>query len=330
MTRRRATPHAVAPVTSGLAQPARPLGAIYAWIGITIGWYVVARSSGQGWVQAVGDVVFGVLAVGVVGPWLVVRQVRTEIDEAPTDGGVGSALIIRLHTTRPVRTRALLPSGPVQFGDQVTLLPTTRGVYTSLIVEVATAAPFGLQWWRRRLTVPLPNPLYIAPRRVAAAGSPDRPDDDAGDGVRPRVGPVGDLRAPRPYVPGDARRLVHWPASAHTGELMVREMEFPEGRPFELVIALPADPDAGDRAAEEGLAAVIAHIDQGVAVILTTDEAGGRRRSMVTDRREAGRRLAAAVSARGDRPSPPAAPTEPRTGRPSPAPTPTRPRNRPP
>lgn len=316
--RRRAPSDAVAPVTSGLAQPARPLAATYGWIGITIGWYVVARSSGQGWVQAVGDVVFGVLAVGVIGPWLVVREVRTEIDEAPTDGSVGSTLTIRLRSTRPVRTRALLPSGPVQFGDQVTLVPTTRGVYTSLIVEVATAAPFGLQWWRRRLALPLPNPLYIAPRRTVASTRSDRPDDDAGDGGRHRVGPVGDLRAPRPYVPGDARHLVHWPASAHTGELMVREMESPEGRPFELVVVLPADPDAGDRAAEEGLATVIAHLDQGIPVILTTDEAGGRRRSMVTDRREAGRRLAATVSPRAGRPSPPTNPTPPRAGRPSP------------
>lgn len=295
MTGRRVGRRADTPRRAGLAQPARPLAPIYAWIGITVGWYLVARSSGQGWVQAIGDLVFGVLAVGVIGPWPVVHRVRVELVEAPTDGTVGLPLVVRLRLSRPVRVRPLLPPGPADFGDQLTLLPTARGVYPILIVELATAAPFGLQWWRRRVVVDLPNPLYIAPRTGRAPVPPVRRDDRSGEEGRARTGPAGDLRAPRPYVPGDARNQVHWPVTAHTGELMVRELEVPDGRPVELVVRLPADPDAADRAAESGLAAVIAHLDRGRSVMLTTDEIGGTRRAVVGDRRLAGRRLAAAV-----------------------------------
>ena len=35
------------------------------------------------------------------------------------------------------------------------------------------------------------------------------------------------VRAVRPYVPGDAARLVHWPTSARRGDARVREHDPP-------------------------------------------------------------------------------------------------------
>jgi len=64
----------------------------------------------------------------------------------------------------------------------------------------------------------------------------------------------GDLRGVRPYQHGDGRRRVHWHASAHTGDLMVRESEIRTDDPVRIVAALASDHDKADRLAEEAMA----------------------------------------------------------------------------
>jgi uncharacterized protein (DUF58 family) len=284
-------------VRAAIARPARPWAPIPSSLAVVGGWWLVAHSSGQGWVQALGDVVAGGLLVGLLGPWLALRAIKVELEEAPSDAVAGTALLIRVRTNRPARLTALSPSGPARTAGALTVIPATRGVVHSLVVEVATAAPFGIQWWRRHIDLPLANPLFVAPRRgpaeVAAQAVPDEGADLQG-GHR-RSGPDGDLRAPRPYRPGDSRRLVHWPASAHAGELMVRELERPLGPPFELVVTLPSDPVEAEAAAGRALGTVLALLDRDVPVVLTTGEEGGLRRALVRDQTDAARRLAAAV-----------------------------------
>jgi hypothetical protein len=52
---------------------------------------------------------------------------------------------------------------------------------------------------------------------------------------RRESGPGQDLYRIRPYQPGDTSRSVHWKASAHTGELKVREFTREEDRRVEVV-----------------------------------------------------------------------------------------------
>ncbi|HET6965511.1 MAG TPA: DUF58 domain-containing protein [Acidimicrobiales bacterium] len=285
------------PTRYGRARPGRPWGPIPASVAIVLGWWLVAHSSGQGWVQDLGDLVAAAILVGLLGPWLALRRIRVEIDDAPTDGSAGLPVELTVRTTRPARLRPVLPAGPDRTDGALTLLPTGRGVFTSVRLDVATAAPFGLQWWTRRVELPLPHQLHIAPRRGPAhpldALLPDDGTGTSGPGRRP--GPDGDLRAPRPYRAGDARRLVHWPASAHTGELMVRELERPLARPAEMVVSLPPDPERAEAEAERAFGTVLALLDRDVAVLLTTEEGDGMRTALVQDRRDAGRRMAAAV-----------------------------------
>ena len=40
--------------------------------------------------------------------------------------------------------------------------PEVLGVLTSCTVEVASAAPFGLLWWSKRMTLRLPRPVLVA------------------------------------------------------------------------------------------------------------------------------------------------------------------------
>jgi transglutaminase-like putative cysteine protease/uncharacterized protein (DUF58 family) len=287
---------------TGRLRPSRPWAAIPASVGVSVFWWLVARTSGQGWVQVTGEVVFGALSVGVVGPGLVLRRRRVAVVSAPADGTTGHPVELELHRSGPVRVTPLDPPGPPAFDGPVKVVPAQRGLYRAVVLELATAAPFGLQWWRREVVVDLPAPLWVAPRPVPAPVAAPTPSGPIGTGSEGASRPdPGEARGARPYLPGDRRRLVHWPASAHTGTLMVRELEAPSGPPVELAVSLPADPEAAEREAGRVLGAVLALLAAGRSVRLITDEAGGRRkRAAVADPRAARRRLAAAVPAGGD------------------------------
>jgi hypothetical protein len=58
----------------------------------------------------------------------------------------------------------------------------------------------------------------------------------ANEWERYRAGLGQDLYRIRPYLAGDSSRIVHWKASAHTGELKVREFSVEEDRRVELVL----------------------------------------------------------------------------------------------
>lgn len=307
-------------MTGGRLRPGRPLAPVAAApLAVAVGW-LVAHHSGAGWVQVLGDVVFGAVVVGILGPAAVLARARVAVSVAPPDGTAGRPVPLEVSASTRVRVRPADPPGPAAFAGPagpartarpaaggtgtVTLLPARRGVHDRVVVDLATAAPFGLQWWTRRVVLPLPAPLAVAPR----CGRPAVPPPEAGDHdadaavavtAAAAAAPVGDPRGARPYEPGDHRRHVHWGATAHTGELMVRRHEQPAAAPRHVAVTLPPDPEAAERAAEAALGTLVALLEAGTPVVLTTTEAGGRRVAPVTDRREAGRRLAAAVDGTG-------------------------------
>ncbi len=171
--------------------------------------------------------------------------------------------------------------------ELVVLVPTRRGVHASVTLDIASAAPFALQWWTRRVQLPLPSSLHVAPRCGGAQPAPRRPDEGTGDGVEPSRVEAGLPRGARPYVPGDARRLVHWRSTAHAGRLMVREVEQPAAEPVTITVELPADPDAAERVAEEALGSVVRLLQGGDPVLLVTREESGPVSGPVADRRSA-------------------------------------------
>jgi uncharacterized protein (DUF58 family) len=193
--------------------------------------------------------------------------------------------------------------GPVE--EAVALLPLHRGVFDSIELDVASAAPFALQWWTRRIRLPLPSTLHVSPR----CGRPEpislRPDEGSGDmRHRPRAD-QGLPRGARPYLPGDSQRLVHWRATAHAGRLMVRELESPAAEAVTITVELPGDPEAAERVTEAALGSVVRLLGRGVPVLLATTEASGPVLAAVGDRRRAGRRLARAVTRSGPGMAPP-------------------------
>jgi uncharacterized protein (DUF58 family) len=291
---------------SGWPRPAKPRSPIVAAAAVVALWWFVAHNGGAGWVQSVGDLVFGALLVGVAGPAVATGRARIAVRDAPTDGVAGLPMRLHVVASSRVRMRPVDPPGDEVFvgpahrresDDVVTIVPLHRGVHASLTVEIASAAPFALQWWSRRVTVPLPHALHVAPRR--GRPEPLRPDPRAQEPgavvVRPHA-ETGSPRGARPYVPGDARRRVHWLATAHTGSLMVKELEHPARQALTVVVDLPADPEEAEVAAGRALATIVELLDTGAAVRLQTLEPAGVVTAFVPDRRQAGRRMARAVS----------------------------------
>jgi uncharacterized protein (DUF58 family) len=290
---------------SRCTRPARPVAPIAVAVGIVALWWLVAHNGGAGWVQLLGDVVFGTLLIGMVGPSVVVTRARIRVRSAPADAGAGLPLDVQVEASTRLRVRPVEPPGPEVFvgpagrrrhvGDRITVVPVRHGVHAAVTMEIASAAPFALQWWTRRVRMPLPSELHVAPR----LGRPARPRTDADEETgevqeRPRTD-VGLPRGARPYAPGDGRRLVHWRATAHAGRLMVREVERPSAGPVTLTVELPENPDEAERVAERALGTVVDLLAKGAPVLLGTLERSGPVRAPVTDRRGAGRRLARAV-----------------------------------
>lgn len=126
--------------------------------------------------------------------------------------------------------------------DNRTSIPLTysvrgvhRGVWTLGPLRLRTTDPFGLVNRYQRVggtrTVTVVPQLFPLPALVALRGSAG----GTAHTVSSRLGQGADNLTPRHYVPGDSMRRIHWRATAHRGDLMVRQEE-EEASPDALVI----------------------------------------------------------------------------------------------
>ncbi|HYA67436.1 MAG TPA: DUF58 domain-containing protein [Acidimicrobiales bacterium] len=288
--------------------PVRSFGPFAVTTAVLLGWGFVAHDSGSGWVQVLGEFVGAVVVVGLFGPAVALARTELECRANPGDDTAGSPVELAVTASQRVRVQGINPPGPVGFvgprrfpdaPSAVVIVPARHGVVESVILEVASAAPFGLLWWSRRVVVALPSPLHVAPRLGTPLPVTAVAEDGIGDASRRAPAVIGEARGARPYRPGDSRQWVHWPSTAHTGALMVREMEGPMAVPATVTVSLPADPEAAEAVAQDALATVLALVSKGTPVTLVTTERSGSVSGPVEDRRSAGRRLARAVAPAG-------------------------------
>lgn len=182
---------------------------------------------GAGVAVAVALVVDGVLAARAVrrGQVELVGPVVVEADR-PSNW---TASVVGCR--RPVSLRLLLvgTSQDVLAVDaragRLVVPPLPRGAIPFLLADLKARGPLGLLGAGRRLVITFAHPIPVIPVAVPVQVRWPR--------VRARAfgthegAPVGDdlFRTIRPYVRGDERRRVHWKATAHHGELMVREAD---------------------------------------------------------------------------------------------------------
>ncbi len=125
---------------------------------------------------------------------------------------------------------ALWPRPPRTLVDReapglLRLPPFSRGLVHQVVIDATVTGPIGLFEAGRRYRVHPDIPVNVGPQ--PAPFDPEWPRPRAVGFGSNEVAPIGDdlFRSIRPYQRGDERRRIHWKASAHHGELMVRESD---------------------------------------------------------------------------------------------------------
>ena len=285
------------------------LGKVTLAIGV-LSWLLLGPLLRGGWNRRIGFAFLSATLLDGGCSWWAMRRRRPLHVAlwAPPDAVVGQTDLLAVSVTGAPRKvmiglAKLTNWLRVDVPDRGELLIThqQRGLFTHAIVTLAHSAPLGLISAVRVLPVALAAPALVAPtsREVPRFRLPRLVSDHESN--RTRISNVADLvRGTREYVPGDSMRHVHWPATARTGALMVREWETLTS-PNVVVIAdlglfpgPPAEQAAGRAAWVAGQA-----LRAGLAVTLVTVEVGALMVGDVRSPLDVGRRLALSV------PSPP-------------------------
>jgi len=284
-----------APRPVSLPKPALTL------VAVTGALFAIARTTGSGWLVVLIAFVSAIGALSLVLPIAPVVRARVELD-APPDATAGVPMQVTVTvkgTSRPLIVRVRESDGewaavapPVRGRLEAT--PARRGVVEALTVDVRCAAPLGLVWWGRKHSVTLARPLEVGPSPLAAGLPPPSGAGGAGNENRVTLQRGDDLvRGVREYQPGDPIKNVHWAATAHHRQLMVKEHEAAAAPPITIAADLRAD---AERAASLAAGLALAALRAGMPVTLVTVERGGPVSGPVHTPVDVSRRLARAVA----------------------------------
>jgi uncharacterized protein (DUF58 family) len=223
----------------------------------------------------VGVVVDGVLAWRAVGPITIDLRCPDEVGVGETSTWTAQVL----GWTRPVALSPLLtlerPDLVVAHGRLGTFEwpGLRRGVVPFALVDATASGPLGLVSAGRRHLVTLPTRLHVTPPPLETEVRWPR-SRAVGFGMV-EGSPIGDdlFRSVRPYQSGDERRRVHWKATAHHGDLMVRESDGLGVVVVRVIVDLGMPGPGAEVAASRAAWVAAAALDRGWAVELTTLDA---------------------------------------------------------
>ncbi|WP_221586406.1 DUF58 domain-containing protein [Microbacterium sp. G2-8] len=156
-----------------------------------------------------------------------------------------------------------------------TVVAERRGAHRIGPMRLTLLAPFGCA--RRVVDVGEPAEVVAVPPVVPLRSLRGLGADDGDSPTQiERLGHGADNLIPRPYVAGDSMRRVHWRASAHHGDLMVREEER-ETTPHAVVQLDPApdvwrSDDAFDIAVSACASVVARLLDDGFSTLVESTE----------------------------------------------------------
>lgn len=296
MTRRERTRRAADP--AGRRMTARGAGALLAGILLVIAANVLAAPV----LLYVAALLFGLLVLAALFVFAPRRRVRVNRTVAADLLTVGDDTAVRMQVDLRTVMRApagrwsdILPlavhgvaTGPfpaenaeaVPGGTTMTMIYPISGARRGLAslgpLLLSTADPFGL--FTRTEELGDVTPITIVPAVLPLPRLTDRTGRAGGTAQTSshRLGQGADNLSPRRYVPGDSMRRIHWRATAHRGDLMVRQEE-QESSPDALVVLDRAgvrwqgpdgrtDLDGFDRAVTACASIAVHLVDQGFAV----------------------------------------------------------------
>ena len=285
-------------------RPARLSGPALSVVGVSVALLGVARTTGAGWLIVVLSGVAAVLIVAALLPAIGLARVQVDV-EAPRDATATRTanLNLRLQGRGPaLKLRGVEPPGEWTAAEApaeglVAIVPARRGIVGEVEVELHSAAPLGLVWWRRRVTVTLARPMEVGPLPIESpVASPPASRPSGSDDRRAMASAADLVRSTRDYVAGDPIKLVHWASTARYGDLMVKELEAPGSPVLALVVDLRPGGDAAEVPAGRAAGIADAALAAGMPVTLLTAEVTGPRVGPVVTPVEVGRRLARAVT----------------------------------
>jgi uncharacterized protein (DUF58 family) len=188
---------------------------------------------------------------------------------------------------------AIEPVAPGDVNDITSPIAThRRGVFELGPLDVRKVDPFSLAIgrWRDDKGTTRPQQVTVHPKVYALVGPQGESRVVENESVvrRAATDPMSGFVSMREYVPGDDPRLIHWPTTARTGSLMIRENVEVRRPEFTVVvdtgIAIGTDDDFEeivDVAASLAIHAMRAGLD---VVVRTTDHHHpGRRTSLQSE-----------------------------------------------
>ena len=215
--------------------------------------FFLARLTQVGWLYMVDAMLWGVILLSFVLPWLAVMSLQSRLrvercDGTPAFPGPAERDIVqvelRLENLRswpryflsvgydcPLSSPAERWHGffvPYLKGAALASLVRAvechrRGLHSYGPVTVESKAPFGL--FRRRRRLPSPLSVLVYPQ-VHPLNRFPLMEGVQGTAVRPKRTPIGqEVAGSRQYFPGDPLRHVHWKNTARMGRPMVKEFE---------------------------------------------------------------------------------------------------------
>ena len=223
--------------------------------------FLLGTNVQAGWLFVLCALLLGTVVSGAILPGRMLRGIDLE-RRAPGEVVQGEEAFVELIVTNHARGVKLgltledphvsptsLYITKVLPGERVELvtvrLARKRGVHEASAVTLRSAAPFGVA--ERRRTLQVAGSTIVLPAVIPLGRLPfltlDSDPERASRSVS-RRGTGPEFMGIREYRPGDSPRHVHWPSTARTGTVMVRELE--QQRSRRLAIVIDTLTDVGD------------------------------------------------------------------------------------
>jgi len=270
-------------------------------LGMTIGaavLFFLGTNVQAGWLFVIAALLMGAVVAGVALPGRMVRRLEVE-RHAPAEVHQGEDVLVELRVTNRGRGMrlgvvasdpflaavnvAVPPLGPGERAEIATRRRAAhRGTQGDQPVGLRSSAPFGMAERRRKVADASGSQTLVLPAVFPIGALPFvRSPATQAHAIHtlPRRGQGPDYLGIREYRPGDSMRHVHWPSTARTGVVMVREFEEEQTR--RLAIVVDASLDAGeawtplDRACAAAASVALAATAQGHGARLIAGAEGG-------------------------------------------------------